>query len=424
MSDVIFGPKIDLHDGIHGTILQNPPADIRYSVRHATHLFQFLRPGLASPHRDFHLGDFVDFGPGPELVHSSFWPVIHRRAWVADMDDFGYPVLGGRALLNPDIRQNFRRGDREGLQHQIKQRMANMLTMYAHPSCKGIVFCTQYARNVATRILHRLEAGALGEAFLNKAVVLYPAQRACSREKVRQKWSRLDTLKVVFCGCDYEAKNGALALRIFQRLAAEMSGVQFVYIGQIPLSSHHHQLPSNLDVVGTIPRDKVLEILDASHIFFHPSKFESVGIVLLEAAAAGMAVITSEGREMAHTGEFFGDGGAILMDRTEVPTEREETWFGTRLRTLLRSPAVAARMGFRNHEFSMKGQFSLAHRNSELAKLYDEGAGSMIEPINLGALPHLSTSKLVSLESKQIRDDETIFRREIGMDRQHLNFLI
>ena len=294
----------------------------------------------------------VDFGSGSGIVHSSRWPVLNRPAWVADTDDFGYPVLCGRHGLNPDFRRRFRQPWPPDFDEQVRRRLRNMLGAYIHPSCKRIFFRSQYALDDARNWLSELEAGPAAEEFLRKACVLYPAQAVLAAEAFARKWDAPVALEIVFCGRDYWTKGGRLALQVFERLLESGANVRCTYIGTIPTDER----PRRVCHYPSLERPEVLSVFAKSHVLFHPSPFEGLGTVLLEASAAGLAVVCAKGRGMEHIDEVFDGGGAFFVDR-DAPAPEEA--FEQHLRALIADPAAAAEMGRRNHERSSAGKFSL-----------------------------------------------------------------
>lgn len=188
---MLLGSDWDLHPGYHGSLLSDPLEGIQYSKRSAQHIFlvskrlRFAPP--FSPHRYPHWGEFVDFDIGPEIVHSAKFPVLKRRAWIVDMDDFAYPVVMGRYAWNPEYRQ-FYYGNSPHFQTYLRQRAYCMLAAYAHISCKAILFWSERGVRRAGMWLEHLEARAMGETILRKCRVLYPAQRALPEDLVKEKW--------------------------------------------------------------------------------------------------------------------------------------------------------------------------------------------------------------------------------------------
>ena len=102
---------MDLHPGIHGSLLATPPAGYRYLARDAEHVFLHSRGRRPfSPVHQGHWAELVRFGGGDELVHSASWPVLGRRHWVVELDDFGYPAYLGRHVLSARFRRTFELG--------------------------------------------------------------------------------------------------------------------------------------------------------------------------------------------------------------------------------------------------------------------------------------------------------------------------
>lgn len=375
---VILGPTSDLHRGRHRSLIEDPPIPFRVEPCSATHCFLFpmtaMTGNMPSPYEHYHKGEFVDFQQGSELVHAVRWPVLNRRAWILDIDDFGYPFLAGRQALNPDFRADFRRRWRKAFKARILRRALSMLSACSHPSCSHIVLPTRRSLVEMSSSIQELGLAEEAKEFLKKSSVIYPAQRPCRAELVRKKWKFCDKLRVVFCGRDYEIKNGKMAVKIFRRLARRFKGVDFVYIGTTPSDGHEKgQRPfQETQYHQELPRRTVLSVFKRSHILFHPSKSESFGMVFAEAAAAGMAIVAAKGRNMAHLGEILDDQGAVLLDRDIVPASVEQKFFEELLQTLIENPSAAREMGRHNYELARDGRLSVKCRNNQLGGVYKE----------------------------------------------------
>jgi glycosyltransferase involved in cell wall biosynthesis len=394
--EITLGPAIDLHTGVHYSLAGDPPPGFRYRIANGCHAFGMERPG--SPHRLAHWLEAVDFGPRAGFVHSCRWPVLNCPAWVADTDDFGYPVLCGRHGLNPEFQRRFREPWPPDFDAQIRRRMNAMLEAYLHPSCKRVFFRSRYAVDSARNWLEELDAGDAGRAFLEKARVLYPAQRAIPEETMHAKWAAPAPLEVVFCGRDYATKNGALALDVFERVLGP--AVRIAYIGEIPETeaARRRGLLERIAWRASLDRAEVLAIFARSHVLFHPSPYEGLGTVFLEASAAGMAAICSDGPGMEHVGEVFEQNGARFA--------RDATGFEEALRAAIANPLATSQMGFSNYERAARGRFSLAERDSELTVAYEEPPS---EPWRLADAP------LYTMTSEEVKADEAAYRAEIGM---------
>lgn len=424
--NVTLGPSIDLHVGIHGALLASPPEGITYARRGGTHVFLFP-PGSAYPDvfETPHWGEFVSLGEDAPVVHSARWPVLNARAWVADMDDFGYPVLGGRTLFNEAFWGPFRREvGRPGgppADHPLRLRLSHMLRAYAHPSCRAILFGTTLGLARAAQFISDLEAGADGEAFLRKAQVLGPAMPPVPAESVAAKWQGQTGTNVLFCGMGWRLKNGALAIRVMARLAVKHPGARFIHAGDVPPEYRDDQrrraLPPNLRLLGPVPREHAKALFEGAHILFHPTRSESFGMVLLEAAAAGLAVVCARGRGLEHLDEIVDPRGAATLDRGAVPEGDEEAVFTTLLDALLTDRQAAETMGMRNHARVEGSMLSSVNRNAALASVYhravETAAGEGLREQDLAAD---RPADLLRLTSREVRQAEAELRARTGAD--------
>jgi len=418
--EVRIGPSIDLHGGIHGPLLSSPPPGVSYTRSDAEHVFLFPEgSGYPDVFEAPHFGELVSMpGEGP-LVHSARWPVLGARAWVADMDDFGYPVLGGRTLFNEQLWPWFRReiqrpgGPLPG--DPLRIRMTSMLRAYAHPSCRAVLFGTKVGLAHAQKIISDLEAGADGEAFLRKSQVLGPAIQPSPRDRVLAKWEEKTGTNVLFCGIGWELKNGPLAIRVMAKMAVKHPRSRFLYVGDPPPEARGEErqraLPPNLRIVGKAPPEHVKTLFEGAHILFHPSRSESFGMVLLEAAAAGLAIVCGRGRGMNHLEEIVDDHGAFTVDRDMVPERDEESCFATLLDALLTERALARAKGLWNQAHVEGSLLSSVNRNAALAEVYHRAVGSAAEEgLRERDLMNDRPMELLRRTSGQVREAERDLR--------------
>ena len=418
--EVVIGPGIDLHAGIHGALLASPPPGIAYARRDGEHVFLFPQ-GSAYPDvfETPHWGEYVSLAEGAPLVHSARWPVLRARAWVADMDDFGYPVLGGRTSFNERTWPRFRRevsrpgGPPEG--DPIRLRLTSMLRAYAHPSCRAILFGTKVGLARAEKILSDFEAGADGEAFLRKARVLGPAMPPAPRARVLEKWEEKTGINVLFCGVGWELKNGPLAIRVMARMAVKHPKARFLYVGDTPPElrgdERRSALPANLRLIGKVAPEHVKKLFDGAHILFHPSRSESFGMVLLEAAAAGLAIVCARGHGMEHLDEIVDERGASTVDRATVAPADEEEGFAAKLDGLLSDRALARAKGLWNHAHVEGSLLSSVNRNAALAEVYHRAVESSApEGLQERDLLAERPAELLRLTSREVREAEIDLR--------------
>jgi len=421
LQTVILGPRVDLHPGIHGSLTQQPPEGVVYHQRSARHHFLLAadptEPEEQEPFESPHLGEFVDFGPGPQLVHTARWPVLNRKAWVTDMDDFGYPLVIGRYLFKAQLEGSGDRFPDGQLSDLARMRTRTMLSAYGHPSCKAILFRTRKALDGAAAWIEHLELEDEGRPFLEKGQVVYPAERPLLPTLFRQKWRRPEPFRILFVGNDYEAKNGRLALRVLGRLARNHPEVRCTYVGTIP--EEDFPLAEAVDYRGSLPRIEVLKLFRTDHVLFHPTKAESFGMVFAEAAANGLAIVTARGRGMEHLGELLDDRGAQFLNRANLPAEgAEEECFYRLLEVLIENPRRAHFMGLANYDLARHGKLSIAARDDKIRRVYRaaesmpaERGLSLDETATSGSAPTLILSSArVSAAHRAFRDKNGICR--------------
>jgi glycosyltransferase involved in cell wall biosynthesis len=300
------------------------------------------------------------------------------------------------------------------LQRNILKRVTNMLTAYAHPSCKAIFYRSEFTAGDARVWLGKLGLGELGETYLSKIQVLYPAQEACPTDVMEAKWAKKGPLTVVFCGRDYEGKNGRMVSEIFNRLSHEFPAERFVYIGDIPQEELWRRREPPVSVVHhpSLPHKQTLAVLRTAHILFHPSRFEGLGTIFLEAAAAGMAVITATGGAMRHVEELFGTGGAVLVNRDSVAPSEEASAFESHLRHLLRNPGVARSMAQHNFNLATVGKLAPERSRRVLLKAYENALERPAKsPLTLEQVPYRDGT-LLRLSSRKLAQEQQHYRQE------------
>lgn len=87
----------------------------------------------------------------------------------------------------------------------------------------------------------------------------------------------------------------------FMRVAQELPEVQFVWVGGMPfgqlaasstaMKSMMHEAPSNVHFTGLVPLEDMPIYYQMSNVFMLPSDQETFGLVVVEAAAAGLPVL-------------------------------------------------------------------------------------------------------------------------------------
>lgn len=419
---VLLVPRIDLHVGCHNSILDNPPAGTRYEVCDSVHTFLFP-DAPASPHEALHLGELVHAPASSKIVHSAFWPVLGARSWVVDMDDLVYPVTFGRTAINPDLQSALKAGVDSSLAALLACRTENMLSSFLHPSCAGILLRGHpgTCMSVAREWFGYLGVPHLVERLFEKVTVLRPAQRPEDADRMQWKWKTGGPLRILFCGRQFESKNGLLALQVMAKVRTKRPDIVFTYVGDIPheVKDRHPELMEGVTHLTSLAHHRCLEVMAESHVLFHPSKYESIGLVFLEAAAAALAVVTARGEGMDYVDDLYSDGGALIADRDMLRKEDEAGVFEQLLLRVIEDRALAEEMAFRNYRLTTCGEYSVAAQTSTLASAYDLAASQHEEPLALSDLPH-GGAHVIQIDSTDVKHDERAFRRARGITEVRL----
>lgn len=406
---IVLGCRKDFHSGFHPRLQACPPRGVEFQARDATHAFLFPEGARGSPHAEFHFGEFLDFGPDPGRVHSVTWPVLNCASWIVDMDDFGYPTLVGRHAHDLSFQASFGQAWPRDLEAAIRTRFRNMMAAYTHRSCRAVLFWTRNAARTVRDWTEVFDCPHQAELLLAKSHVVFPAFPAAPAGKVSRKWSAVSPLRIVFCGRDFHEKNGALALRVLGRIARDCKDrAHCTYVGHIPESSSRRHREDLLHIVHhpALPHGEMLSLLENSHVLFHPSKSESLGLVMIESAACGLAVVAAKGRLLEHMEELFDSRSALLVDRDAIGADEEEGLFEQFLLQLVKDPKRAEVMGRLNHDFATRGHLSLKKRDEVLKAAYSRTADGISCPgLTLDDLPCSAGNRPVLLSKEEIAAD-------------------
>ena len=165
----------------------------------------------------------------------------------------------------------------------------------------------------------------------------------------RRAPSQAEKLKVLFVGGDFERKGGPLLLDAMGGLLTQRCELHLVTSGSVPPRTNvvvHNGLAPN--------SPELLRLFSEADLFVLPSYAECLAVVLMEATAAGLPIITTdvgalgEAVEPRTSGLVIpaGNGGALR----------------SALETLLRDSALRQQMGRAGHALARR-KFD-AHRNN------------------------------------------------------------
>jgi glycosyltransferase involved in cell wall biosynthesis len=121
-------------------------------------------------------------------------------------------------------------------------------------------------------------------------------------------------LKFIFVGSVIPRKGIHFLIEAFKMIDPEVATLTIVGGVGVP-SKVTAALPENITIVGSVPRAEVVQYYHAADIFIFPSLFEGGGIVLYEAAAAGLAIIQTKA-----CGDGVRNGNGVIIENVSVET--------------------------------------------------------------------------------------------------------
>lgn len=128
-------------------------------------------------------------------------------------------------------------------------------------------------------------------------------------------------------------KNYSLLIEVVELLLEKFPDLKAVLIGDGPEKVKLQQLllkkklGDHITLVGAVPRDQVLQYLSRSKVLFHPSTYESFGLVFAEALQLGVKIVSKK-VGIAESG----DNWSIFNNENEMVSMTED---------LLRSPFIS-----------------------------------------------------------------------------------
>lgn len=164
-----------------------------------------------------------------------------------------------------------------------------------------------------------------------------------------------------------EQKGVTYALQAFAPVLAEFPRAQLIIAGdgvlrsQLEGEARQAGLGANVHFLGW--RDDVPQVMAACDLFFMPSLWEGLGLVLLEAMAQELPVVASQVDAIPEV-VAAGETGLLAMPR-DVPALRDA------LLTLLRDRPLARRMGLAGRR-RLEERFQQSRMVDETIALYDE----------------------------------------------------
>lgn len=255
------------------------------------------------------LGKHLERIQADAVIAPGFSPLLSGRVarWCARRDvPFG--LWSGEIASRPTAQSQFRRRQRRGLMDRVD-------------------FAVAYGWESA-RYLDSLDPGVPVVIGRNTTILPPERQRAAS--------SPLELLAVS------RAERGkALDLLVAAVLELRESAVRLTLVGDGPELPALQELAAGSDRVrflGALPHDRVLEEYTKADVFLFPSSYDIFGLVLVEAMAGGLAVITSSAP--GAISDLALDGSNCLV----VTDPSAEAW-GTAIRRVAEEPTFREQLG-------------------------------------------------------------------------------
>lgn len=365
---VLLGPSHELHDGIHGALTGNPAPDVEYVEGAYSTCFQHepSPSGSFSPIHDHSECEWVRFDDERQvdLIHSARFPVETTLPWVVDADCLLLPLQIGAFFA-----LGLHGGSPRPSEAQIRRREAAMAMRYADPGCTRILLRSEQARR---QFLNQILGNPLVDtrivaALAAKTEVVYPAVPA---SPPRSGSPEIPT--ILFMGRTFEDKGGRLAVAVLDRLRLMLGdGFRATVVSSCPPDAVERLDAIGVEIHETMPRTAYLDRLAQADIFFSPTLFESFGMGLVEAAAAGAAIVTSSGPGMEHIGELFQDGEDAVLVSNAMPEEYRVQAYVDALSALIQDEPVRRALAASAHDLADTGPLSLARHNATMSSIYE-----------------------------------------------------
>ncbi|HWP59940.1 MAG TPA: glycosyltransferase [Candidatus Acidoferrales bacterium] len=126
------------------------------------------------------------------------------------------------------------------------------------------------------------------------------------------------------------------------------------------------ELSGQVLLLGTVPLDRVRELMAAADIFFLPSDWEGIALTLYEAMATGLPVVTSD---VGGQRELVTPECGFLINRGAEQAQVDD--YAAALARLVQDPALRRRMGSAGRD-RVVGHFTLEQMGENMARFVNE----------------------------------------------------
>jgi glycosyltransferase involved in cell wall biosynthesis len=217
---------------------------------------------------------------------------------------------------------------------------------YLHPT----------ANPVGERLLFFVESGISLAALIGidaSGAVICPPGVPCAHSEPRG-----DGRTLLFVGKAFEYKGGPDALRVFERVRAQVPGARLIVAGPDRMA----EVPAGVEWLGPMTREALYDdVYPRADLFLYPTRFDTAALVVQEALAHGLPVLAPRIMclpELVHHGEtgyLFQPGNVDEAASAAV--------------ALLRDPDAMRRMRA-SAVADFERRLSIRHRNDLLGAIY------------------------------------------------------
>lgn len=203
------------------------------------------------------------------------------------------------------------------------------------------------------------------QAVLPKEIKVHKLLNAIDWKRFYSDVNQTCSKRIVMIGSLVKKKNQLLAIKTIQELISRNVAVHLDLVGDGFLRNYleeyvqNHQLGEAVTFHGSI--DHPESVLSKACLYIHTAKLESFGLVLIEAMAAGLAVVCTDG---GGNRDLMNEGSNGFMVE-----EFSEQQLADKVEYLLRHSEERIKMGQEAQTFSKK--FDISNYTDQLIKLYE-----------------------------------------------------
>jgi len=237
----------------------------------------------------------------------------------------------------------------------LRKYLAILIEKFISRYCQKIICVSKFGKNLALK--YRI-------APKNKLVVIHNGVEI-GNSLTSQKRT-FEYQKIIFIGRLTEPKDPCLLLLAFSDLSPVLKEKsEIIIVGEGPKRKilekfiQKNNLNNKIKLLGSIPRDKVFNLLKDSHIFVLTTNYEGLPYTILEAMSCGLAIIATDVNGVKEAVENCG----FLVKKGS----REEV--KDCLKKLLENPELTQKIGRKCREKVIK-KFSLEKMLKKTEEVY------------------------------------------------------